>query len=197
MQQIDETQSVSSRDRVQDLTAFELPSDFRGRNAVTVQLWWCVQDTLFRWSPQFAYSWRSWLLRLFGARIGKNVKIRPSVRITYPWKLTIEDNCWVGDFAELYTLGNISIGHDAVVSQYAYLCTGSHDYRRSSFDIFAKPIIIEAESWVAAGAFVYPGVRVGQGAVIAAKSVLTTDAAPGLIYKGHPAKPHGRRLAST
>jgi putative colanic acid biosynthesis acetyltransferase WcaF len=179
---------------VQDLSRFSLPADFRGRSAVVVQLWWLVQETLFRASPQFMYGWRRWLLRLFGARIGAGVLVRPTVRITYPWKLTIGARSWVGDFAELYTLGPIEIGRDAVVSQYAYLCTGSHDFRSPAFDIYQKPIRIEDQAWVAAGVFVHPGVTVGQGCVIAARSVLNADALPPLgVYAGSPARRIGER----
>jgi putative colanic acid biosynthesis acetyltransferase WcaF len=73
----------------QQLAQFKQPSDFRGRSAVVVQLWWLVQGSLFAWSPQFMYGWRRFLLRLFGARVGRNVLIRPSVRTTYPWKVSI------------------------------------------------------------------------------------------------------------
>ena len=91
----------------QDLSKFKLPQNFRGRNAFTVQLWWLVQGTFFRMSPQFMYGFRRFLLRLFGAKIGKKVIIRPSVKITYPWKLSIGDSSWIGDDVDLYTLGNI------------------------------------------------------------------------------------------
>lgn len=158
-----------------------------------VQLWWVVQDTLFALSPQFMYGWRRWLLRLFGAKVGKGVLLRPSVKITYPWKLTIGDYSWIGDFSELYTLGPIQIGQNAVVSQHAYLCTGSHDFRVIGFDIFAKPIVVEDEAWVAAGAFVHPGVTIGQGSVVGARAVVTADTEPLGIYVGDPARKVGQR----
>jgi putative colanic acid biosynthesis acetyltransferase WcaF len=185
---------MSTRDTpVQDLRAFSLPQDFRGRSALVVQLWWIVQATLFRSSPQFMYGWRRFLLRLFGARIGQGVLIRGTVRITYPWKLAVGDHSWVGDFAELYNLGNIEIGRNAVVSQYAYVCTGSHDFRSVTFDIYQRPIRIEDEVWIAAGAFVHPGVTVARGSVIAARSVVTADTEPFSIYSGSPAMKIGAR----
>jgi putative colanic acid biosynthesis acetyltransferase WcaF len=173
---------------VQDLSSFHLPAGFRGRSAVVVQLWWLVQALLFRTSPQFMYGFRRALLRLFGARIGRNVLVRPTARIVYPWKLSIGDNSWVGDFAELYSLGNIEIGRDAVVSQYAYLCTGSHDHRSPAFDITTQTIVVEDEAWIAAGAFVHPGVRVARGSVIGARAVLRADSEPYGIYAGDPAR---------
>lgn len=102
---------------MQDLSGFKVPGGFRGGGAIKVQLWWAVQATLFRWSPQVMYRWRAFLLRMFGAKIGKNVVIRPSIKITYPWKLTLGDYAWVGDDAVLYTLGDITIGAHAVISQ--------------------------------------------------------------------------------
>jgi putative colanic acid biosynthesis acetyltransferase WcaF len=173
---------------VQDLSQFRNPPGFRGRSAVIVQLWWLVQGTLFAWSPQFMYGWRRWLLQLFGADLGKGVLIRPSVRITYPWKLSIGDHSWVGDFAELYTLGPIQIGHNAVVSQHCYLCTGSHDPSSLTFDIFAEQITVEDEAWLAAGVFVHPGVTIGRGSVIAARSVVRRNTEAYGVYAGTPLK---------
>ncbi len=99
------------------LDRFKLPRHFRGRSAFVVQLWWFTQAFLFNLSPQFMYTWRVFLLRLFGAKIGKKVIIRPSVKITYPWKLEIGDYSWIGDNVELYTLGKIKIGCHSVISQ--------------------------------------------------------------------------------
>lgn len=163
---------------------------------MVVQLWWIVQATLFRGSPQFMYGWRRFLLRLFGARIGRSVLVRGTARITYPWKLAIGDYSWVGDFVELYSLGAIDIGRNAVVSQYAYICTGSHDFRSATFDIYQKPIRIEDEAWVAAGCFVHPGVTIARGSVIAARSVVNADTEPFTVYAGSPAVRRGPRLAT-
>jgi putative colanic acid biosynthesis acetyltransferase WcaF len=165
-----------------------MPPGFRGRPAWFVQLWWLVQATLFRLSPQVLYGWRRWLLRRFGARIGKGVLLRPSVSITYPWKLTIGDHAWVGDDVVLYTLGEITIGAHAVVSQHSYLCTGSHDYTRPTFDIFAKPIMIGAQAWLATDVFVAPGVEIGAGTVVGARSSVFKSLPAGVVASGSPAK---------
>ena len=172
--------------QVQDLSRFRLPPGFRGRLAFVVQLWWLVQATAFARSPQFMYGWRRWLLRLFGASIGDGVLIRPSVRITYPWKLTIGDHSWIGDFVELYTLGPIQIERNAVVSQYCYLCTGSHDPSTPTFDIFAKQIIVKEEAWLAAGVFIHPGVVIQKGSVVAARSVVRRSTTEYGVYGGEP-----------
>jgi putative colanic acid biosynthesis acetyltransferase WcaF len=178
----------------QKLSKFIMPLNFRGRNAVVVQLWWVVQASLFACSPQFAYKWRNFLLRCFGAKIGSNVIIRPNVKITYPWKLTIGDYAWVGDNAELYSLGEITIGKNTVVSQRSYLCTGSHDHKSEAFDIYAKPIVIEDEAWVATDVYIAPGITIGKGAVIAARSSVFKDMPAGMICMGSPAKPIKPRI---
>lgn len=170
------------------LESFQLPFGFRGQPGFVVQIWWLVQASLFAWSPQFLYGWRRFLLRLFGAKIGQKVLIRPSVRVTYPWKLSIGDYSWIGDQVELYTLGEITIGANVVVSQRSYLCTGSHDFTRPTFDIYAKPIRIEDQVWVASDVFVAPGVTLGEGCVVGVRSTVLTDLPGGMLCYGSPAK---------
>lgn len=171
----------------QRLDRFELPPDFRGRSGLWCQVWWLVQSCLFATSPQFMYGWRRFLLRAFGAKIGQRVIIRPSARVTYPWKLTVGDYAWIGDHVDLYTLGEITIGAHAVISQRSYLCTGSHDLASRTFHIYAKPVVVEDGAWVATDVFVGPGVTVGRNAIIGARSSLFTDAEPDFVYIGSPA----------
>jgi putative colanic acid biosynthesis acetyltransferase WcaF len=177
----------------QQLDKFQVPPGFRGRSSIYVQLWWLVQSTLFAMSPQAMYGWRAWLLRLFGAKIGRGAVIRPSVKIPYPWKLTVGDHCHIGDEVHLYTYGEIEIGNCVVISQRSYICTGSHDYTSPTFDLLAEKIVIEAESWVAADVFVAPGVRIGRGAVVGARSSVFHDVPPGTVSMGTPAKVIGER----
>ena len=172
---------------VQDLRSHRLPAGFRGKSAITVQLWWLVQSLLFHTSPQFMYGWRRWLLRIFGAKIGAGVLIRPSVRVTYPWRLEIGDHAWIGDFVELYTLDRITIGDDAVVSQFSKLVTGTHDFEKPTFDMVTKPIVIEKQAWVSANCFVAPGVTVGRGAVALACSLILKDVPELMVVAGQPA----------
>jgi len=173
----------------QELNTFHLLPHFRGRSAFVVQLWWLVQSTFFAGSPQFLYGWRRFLLRLFGAKIGKSVLIRPSARITYPWKLNIGNYSWVGDEVELYNLGEITIEANAVISQRSYLCTGSHDTTKPTFDIYAKPITVQEQAWVASDVFIAPGITIGRGAVIGARSTVLEDMPAGMICYGYPARP--------
>lgn len=178
---------------LQNLAAFRLPPGFRGRGVVTVQLWWVTQSLLFHASPQFLYGWRRWLLRRFGAEIGEGVIIRPSVRITYPWKVRIGDRSQIGDRAELYSLGEIHIGSDVVVSQDCYICTGGHDPARADFAIYQAPVVIEDEVWLAAGCFVMPGVRLGRGSFAMVRSLLTRDTQEASVNAGQPARKTGDR----
>ena len=172
----------------QDLSLFTLPEGSRGRPAWFVQFWWLVEALLVRPTPQILFAWRRFVLRRFGARIGENVLIRPGVRVTYPWKLTVGDNCWIGDDAVIYNIDEITIGNDAVVSQDAYLCAGTHDARDVTFPVVAAPIEIESECWIAARAFIGPGVRIGRGAVVGACSVVQSDVPAATVVAGFPAR---------
>jgi len=170
------------------LDKFKLPHNFRGKSKITVQLWWLVQASLFRCSPQFMYGWRRFLLRSFGANIGKKVIIRPTVQITYPWKVSIGDYSWVGDDVVLYSLGEIEIGSNTVISQRSYICTGSHDYTKNDFPIYSKKIVIEDSCWLATDVFVAPGIIIKQGTVVGARSSVFNDLEAFSVYAGSPAK---------
>ncbi len=173
----------------QNLKTFKLPKGFRGKPIFKVQLWWIIEATLFRMSPQFMYGWRRTLLRLFSAKIGKNVHIRPTAKILYPWFLTIGDWSWIGDEVTLYNMANINIGKNCVISQKSYLCTSSHDYKKSTFDIYAKAITIKDEVWITSDVFIAPGVTIGHGTIVGFRSTVNSDLPPKMICFGNPAKP--------
>jgi putative colanic acid biosynthesis acetyltransferase WcaF len=177
----------------QKLNSFSVPQNFRGKSGIIVQLWWIVEAVFFNPSPQILYGWRRFLLRIFGAKIGKGVILRPSVKTTYPWKVSIGDYSWIGDDVVLYSLGEIKIGKNAVVSQKSYLCTGSHDFEKTTFDIFAKEIIVEDEAWIASDVFIAPGVTVGRGAVVGARSSVFKNIEGGYVYAGNPLRKIKRR----
>jgi len=178
----------------QDLNTYRTPKNFRGRSKLTVQLWWVVQALLFKTSPQFLYGWRRFLLRAFGAKIGKHVILRPSMTVTYPWKLAIGDYSWIGDDVVLYTLGEIEIGNHAVISQKGYLCTGSHDYTSSSFEIYAEKITIGSKCWLATDVYVAPNISIGEGTVVGARSSVFNDLPSNKVCVGSPAKPIKDRM---
>ena len=178
----------------QELKTFKLPKNFRGSNAFKVQLWWLLQGTFFRMSPQFLYGFRRFLLRLFGAKIGKKVIVRPTVKITYPWKVSIGDYSWIGNDVVLYSLGDIEIGKNVVISQRSYICTASHDYLESDFPIFAKKNIIKNECWLATDVYIAPGVTIEKGSVIGARSSVYKNVPEGWICYGNPAKLIKKRI---
>ncbi len=182
---------------VQDLGSFQLPRGFRGRSALVVQLWWLIEATLFRPSPQIAYGWRRFLLRLFGARVGRSARIRPSAHVTYPWKVTIGDHVWIGDGTTLYSLGEIRIGANSVISQNCYLCAASHDFTKPEFPIFARTVTVEPEAWLAADVFVAPGITIGRGAVVGSRSSVFSDLPALMLCYGSPARPVRSRLEGT
>lgn len=173
---------------MQRLDQHKIPKGFRGKSKLYVQLWWLVQATLINLSPQVLYGWRSFWLRLFGAKIGKKVLIRPSVKITYPWKVSIGDYSWIGDDVVLYSLGEIEIGSNSVISQKSYLCTGSHDYTKETFDIFSKKIAIGDSCWLATDVFVAPGITISDGAIVGARSSVLRDIDANTINVGSPSK---------
>ncbi|MGN6371281.1 MAG: WcaF family extracellular polysaccharide biosynthesis acetyltransferase [Phycisphaerae bacterium] len=157
-------------------------------------LWAGVEGTLFRWSFHTMNGWRAFLLRMFGAKVGERCIIRRTVRTYYPWNVAIGDMCILGDKAELYSLGTITIGEGAMVSQEAYLCAGTHDYADVTLPLVTPPIEIGAEAWICARAFVGPGVKVGEGAVVAACGVAVKDVEAWMIVGGNPAKVIKRRV---
>lgn len=179
-----------------DLSKFSVPAGFRGRPGWYVQLWWFVQAVLFRPSPQVAYGWRRMLLRLFGATIGEGAIIRPTVRVTYPWKVSIGAHAWVGDDVTLYSLGEIEIGAHSVVSQKSYLCAGDHDYEAVDFTIRGRAIRIGSQVWVASDVFVAPGVTIADGVVVGARSTVLRSLESGFVYAGNPARAVKRRAPS-
>ena len=147
-----------------------------------------VQNTVFRLSPTQAYSYRIWWLRQFGAEIADSAVIRRTVRIECPWNLSMGELSCAGDYAILYCLGPVNIGDRASISQYAHLCAGSHDYLRIDMPLIRATIQVDADAWVAAEAFVGPGVRIGAGAILGARGAAFSDLEPWTIYGGNPAK---------
>lgn len=151
-------------------------------------LWAMVQGTLFRCSFHTWYGMRAWLLRRFGAKLAGNVRIRRTVRIECPWNLTMGENSSAGDRALLYCLGPVTIGKNVSISQQAHVCAGSHDYTRADLPLLRPSIVIEDDAWIAADAFVGPGITVGRGAILGARGCAFKDLEPWSIYGGNPAK---------
>lgn len=151
-------------------------------------IWAGVEGTLFRWSFHNMYGWRALLLRCFGARVGQGCRLRRTVRIYYPWNLVMGEQCIVGDRVELYSLGSIVLQDRSMISQEAYICTGTHDLTVLALPLVTYPIVIGQDAWVCARAFIGPNVTIGEGAVVAAGAVVARDVEPWAIVGGNPAK---------
>ena len=156
-------------------------------------IWSMVQGTVYRYSFHTQSAWRAFLLRCFGAKIGRQCTVRRTSRVYYPWLLELGDLACLGDDCTVYNLGKITIGTRASISQEAYLCAGTHDYRDISLPLITAPVTIGADVWICARAFIGPGRTVGEGAVVAACAVVVRDVPPWTIVGGNPAKPIGHR----
>jgi len=181
--------SLSSLKKVEINTNTHEGPSFGIGNRLGRMAWSMVHGLFFRFSPRPLHSWRAFLLRLFGAHVGRGVHVYAGVRIWAPWNVRLADGAGIADGVTLYSQGRISIGRRAVISQGVHLCTGTHDYERSGFPLITEPISIGDYAWLAAEAFVHPGVTIGEGAVIGARSVVTKDMPAWTVCAGHPCKP--------
>jgi putative colanic acid biosynthesis acetyltransferase WcaF len=150
--------------------------------------WNVVYVLLFRPSPVPFHAWRCALLRLFHARVGRGAHPYPRCRIWAPWNLTMGDHSCLAGRVDCYSVAQITLEAHATVSQYAYLCAATHDYDDPAFPLVARPISIGPHAWVAASAFIGPGVTVGEGAVVGARAVVVRDVAPWAVVAGNPAR---------
>lgn len=175
-------------DILQGVDTFTQPSFSLG-NRLRRLLWGVIWTLLFRWSPTPCFAWRIFLLRLFGAKIGRGVHIYSDVQIWAPWNLTMDDESALGRGVICYSMGPIALGKRAVVSQRAHLCAGTHDYEDQGMQLVTRPIVIGQRAWVCAEAFIGPGVTIGDGAVIGARAVVTKDMPEWMVCAGNPCKP--------
>ncbi|MEX2170253.1 MAG: WcaF family extracellular polysaccharide biosynthesis acetyltransferase [Pirellulales bacterium] len=172
-----------------DLSTFTTADYHPGRGIIIRVLWYYASLLLFESGWFILTRTKPAILRLFGARIGQGVVIKPHVRIKYPWRLSIGDHCWIGQGSWIDNIADVAIGSHVCISQNTYLCTGNHDHRRKTFDLTALPIVVENGAWVAASSLLLPGVTVGANAVVAAGSVVTKDVPAGTMVGGNPARP--------
>jgi putative colanic acid biosynthesis acetyltransferase WcaF len=166
----------------------EITSPHSRGNRLARIAWGGVQATLFRLSPRPLYRWRNWLLRLFGARLDRTARVLPRARIWAPWNLRMGAYACIADDVDVYCVAPISIGDYAVVSQYSYLCAASHDFEDVRHLLTAAPIVIGRRCWLAADVFVGPGVNVGEGTLVGARSSVFGDLPAWSVAAGTPAK---------
>lgn len=150
-------------------------------------LWNFTWAALASWTPPPFHPWRRCLLRLFGAQISSTARIYGSTRVWYPPNLSMGEYSVMGWDTICYCQGRVSLGDFANVAQRVHLCAGTHDIDDANFQLVIKPITIERHGWVAADAFVGPGVTIGEGAVIGARAVIFKDVEPWTVYIGNPA----------
>jgi putative colanic acid biosynthesis acetyltransferase WcaF len=170
-----------------NLAAYSQANFDRGASLAREALWVLTSFLLFRLCPLKFSALKCAALRCFGARVGRGVIIKPNLRITFPWRLTLGDHVWLGEECWILNLASITIEDHVCISQRAFLCTGNHDYKSPTFDLITKPIRIERGAWIGANAFIGPGVTVGAHAVVTAGAVVTTNLPPDGIFRGNPA----------
>lgn len=176
----------ASRSRVKPM---EGGASYPLRHRLLRVAWGIVWAVLASWTPPQARRWRVFLLRAFGARVHGSANIYGSAKVWYPPNLSIGAQATLGPDAICYCMDRIEIGERAIVSQRAHLCGGTHDIDDPDFQLRAFPIIIAADAWIAAEAFVGPGTRIGEGAVLGARGVTVKSLDPWTVYAGNPAKP--------
>lgn len=158
-------------------------------NKLARAIWEIAWLLLCRPTPRPFHAWRCMIVRLFGAKLGRNIRLYPSVKIWAPWNLIMGDDSCLGPDVDCYCVDKITLGAHSTVSQYSFLCTASHDYTDVSMPLITAPIIIGEHAWVTADVFIAPGVTVGDGAVVIARSSVFTDVEPWTVIAGNPAQP--------
>ena len=150
-------------------------------------VWFYINAIIFKTFLLPSNGIKAFLLRLFGAKIGKMVELKPCINIKYPWFLEIGDHSWVGEDVWIDNLTFIKIGSNVCISQGAMLLTGNHNYSKPAFDLMVKPIALEDGAWIGAKAVVCPGVIVQSHAVLIVGSIATKNLDPYGVYQGNPA----------
>jgi putative colanic acid biosynthesis acetyltransferase WcaF len=170
-----------------DLSRYDNSHFHRGAPDWKEALWWVARSLFFEcWFP-LPSGLRCTVLRAFGARIGRGVVIRSHVNITFPWRFEAGDHVWIGDDVLILSLDSVRLGSNVCISQRAFLCTGSHDHKSVGFDLVTRPLVVEDECWIAAGAFLGPGVTVHRNTVVGAGAVVIHDVGPDALVTGNPA----------
>eukprot|EP01037_Dinobryon_pediforme_P018709 gene18709-19010_t len=164
------------------------PASFSLRNRIERVVWQIAWAVLASWTPPPLFAWRAFLLRRFGADVGRGGLVYGSARIWLPANLSLGDGATIGPNVTVYNQGHIAIGANTVISQGSHLCASSHDYDDPDFQLVLRPITIGRDAWIAAEAFVGPGVTIGDGAVLAARGVAVRDIEAGSVQGGNPAR---------
>jgi putative colanic acid biosynthesis acetyltransferase WcaF len=161
----------------------------REKSIIFIILYNICYSILIRPIPRPFFKWRNKIYGIFGAKIGKGVRISNSAKLYYPWNISIGDYCWIGDNCNLYSIDKIEIGNNVALAHNIFISTASHDTNSITFETIRKPVKICDEVWIASNAFISMGVTINRGVVIGACAVVTKDMPEGYICLGFPAKP--------
>jgi putative colanic acid biosynthesis acetyltransferase WcaF len=178
--------SLGSKTQV-DLSLYHTKGFSSGAGKLKTGAWYFVNIIFFKSSLFPFYGFKSWLLRLFGASIGRSVVIKPCVNIKYPWRLSVGDYTWIGENAWIDNLGDVKIGKNVCISQGAMLLTGNHNFSNKEFDLMVKGIVIEDGVWIGAKSLVAPGITCETHSVLSVMSVASENLKAYTIYRGNPA----------
>jgi putative colanic acid biosynthesis acetyltransferase WcaF len=163
-------------------------SNYKVKKSKLQQLIWYTVSVVFFESSLFPISGlKNGVLKLFGAKIGSGLVIKPKVYIKYPWLLEIGNDVWIGEGVRIDNLALVKLGSNVCVSQNAFLLTGNHNYRNATFELMTGPITIEDEVWVGASSVVCPNAVLSQGTVITVGSVISGTTNANQVYRGNPA----------
>jgi len=166
----------------------------RERSKFYIQFYNIIDFFFIKTSPKFFHFWRVFLYRLFGAKIGKGLKISPSAKLLYPWNINIGDYCWIGDNVNLYSVDQILIGSNVAFAHNIFVATAAHDISLKSFPTVKDKIIFEDEVWISSNVFINMGIVIKKGAVVGSGSVVTKDLPEGYVCVGNPARPIKKRI---
>ena len=166
---------------------------FSRRNKLRRLLWNISWLLLCQWTPKPLHTWRVWVLRRFGAIIGKQNAIYPNCIIWAPWLLETEDVVTIGPQAEVYNPGGVYLGHHVILSQGSFLCGATHDYNSPDFTYIKEKIVLKPYVWICARATVLAGVHCEEGSVLGAMALAARNLDAWTVYTGNPARPVKKR----
>jgi putative colanic acid biosynthesis acetyltransferase WcaF len=179
------------------LTSYSTGNYTPGASLLRQTLWYFLGQPFFSSYLLFPSCCKVTILRLFGAKVGNGVRIKPGVKVKFPWRLSIDDNSWIGENVWIDNLACVSIGQDCCLSQGVYLCTGNHDWSNENFTLKEESIIVENQCWLAAKSMVGPGVTCKEGVVVTLGSVVTNTLEAWTVYSGNPAQAVAKRSSQS
>lgn len=169
-----------------DLSKFE-NSWYNPGNKIKILIWYFVNMFVFKTMLPIPSGVKAKILRAFGAKVGSDVVFKPNISIKYPWFLSVGDNCWIGEGVWIDNLAQVSIGNNVCLSQDSYLLTGSHNYKKETFDLILGEIVLEDGVWIGAKAIVCPRVTCKSHSILAVGSIATKVLDEYGVYQGNPA----------